>query len=165
MGAENEAGYHAKISTAATQPPQQIGILVFAGKPVLASEVTMAAAQGQAGDACGRDYAEGHCLAERMGGMVDVAGRTAGSDPYRAVLRIDAHALHHRHVDHQAVVDAAEPRSVMAATPDRDRQFGIPPEIYGSDNIGSIGAANDESRPFVDHGVKELARLIIASIA
>jgi len=125
----------------------------------------VAAAQGQTGDSCGRDDAEGYGLAERMSSMVNIARRTPRSDPCRAAPRIDAHTLHHRHVDHQTVIDAAEPRPIMAAAPDSDRQFAVTTEIHGGNNVGGVGTARDEPRPFVDHRVIELACLIIAGVA
>ena len=88
---------------------------------VLAREVAGAAAEGQAGDAGGRDDAERHGQAEGVGGMVDVARRAARLDPHGAARRVDAHALHQRQVDDQAVVAAAEARAVVAAAADRDR--------------------------------------------
>ena len=140
MRLEQEARHHAEVAAAPAQRPEEIGMLALAGRDetavgqddvrfeqvvdrqaVLAREVPGAPAEGQARDAGGRDDAKGHGQAERVGGVIDVARRAASIDPNRSARRIDAHALHHRQVDHQTVVAAAEARAVVAAAADRDR--------------------------------------------
>ena len=91
-------------------------------RPWLAREVADAAAEGESGDAGGRDDAEGHREAVGVSGMVDVAGGAAGGDAHGAVLEVDTDAAHPRQVDHQPVVHAAQTGSVVAAAADRDFQ-------------------------------------------
>ena len=79
-----------------------------------------------------------------MGGVVDVALGAARANPRRAGSRIDAHALHSRQVDDQAVVDAGEPRPVVAAAAYGDEQVIVAPEIYRRDHVGDIDTASDQ---------------------
>src|SRR5208283_6125706 len=69
--------------------------------------------------------------------------------------------LHRRKVDHQAVIDAAETRTVVAAAANGDRELVVPPEIDRGGHVGDVGASSDEQRPLVDHGVVELSRFLV----
>ena len=183
MRLEQEARHHAEIAAAAAQRPEEIGVLALAGRDeaavgqddvrleqvvdreaVLAREVAGAAAERQAGDAGGRDDAERHGQAERVGGVIDVAGRAAGLDPHGSACRIDAHALHHRQVDHQAVVATAEARAVVAAAADGDKQALVAAEVHRGDDVGDVDAARDQARPLVDHAVVKSAGGVVVSI-
>ena len=93
--------------------------------------------------------------------MIDITGDAAGADPRRPLRRVNAHALHQREVDDQPVVDAAEPRPVMAAAADGDRQPVVAAEIDRRNDVSGIGAARDQERALIDHRVIELARFIV----
>src|ERR1700682_2019741 len=80
---------------------------------VLAREVPGAPADGEARNAGGRDDAKWHCQSERVGGMIDVAGRAASINPNGSVCRIYAHAFHNREVAHQSVVATAKARATV----------------------------------------------------
>ena len=113
VGAEQEAGDDAEITTAAAQTPEQIRILVFGrgdeaavgqhhvglqqivrGEPILAAEIAVAPAQREAGNTGRRDDPERHGLPEGAGGVVDIPGDAAAADPRRALRRVNTHALH-----------------------------------------------------------------------
>ena len=128
---------------------------------VLARQIPSAAAERQAGDAGRRDDAEGHGEAERVRRVIDVAGRAAGFDAHGAARGIHAHALHHRQVDDQPVVAAAEPGAVVAAAADGEQQALLAGEVHGGDDVGDVDAARDEPRPLVDHAVVEGARGVV----
>ncbi len=140
MCLEQEARHHAKVATSAAQRPEEIGVLAFAGsdktavgqdnvrfeqvidgEAVLACEVPGAPADGEARDAGGRDDAKWHGQSERVGGMIDIAGRAASINPNGSACRIYAHAFHHREVDHQSVVATAKARATVAASTDGDQ--------------------------------------------
>ena len=183
MRLEQEARHHAKVAAAAAQRPEEIGVLALAGRDetavgqddvrfeqvvdreaVLAREVPGAAAERQARDAGGRDDAEGHRQAERVGGVIDVARRAAGIDPYGSACRIHAHALHHREVDHQSVVAAAKAWAVVAAAADGDEQALVAAEVHRGDDVGDVHAARDQARPLVDHAVVKSTGGIVVGI-
>ena len=180
---EKETGDDAKISTAAAQSPEEIGVVrlvrgnkcavrqnhigldqIVDGKPVLAAEIAVAATESQAGDACRRDDAERDGKTEGVGGVVNIACRAASPHPHGPVCRIDAHALHHRQVDDQPVVDAAESGSVVAAAADGDGKLAVAAEVHGSDHVGGIRAARDQQWPLVDHPVVELAGFLVVGV-
>ncbi len=93
--------------------------------------------------------------------MVDVAGDAAGADPHRPLRRVDAHALHHRQIDNQPIIDAGEARPIVGAAANGDGKLAVPAEIHRRDHIGDVGAAGDQQRPLVDHRVVELSRLVV----
>ena len=136
-----ERRHHAEIAAAAADGPEQIRVLSLAGgderpvgqdhvrfeqvvdrETVLAGEIAGAAAQGETRDACGRNDAERDRQPEWMSGVIDVTRGAAGLDANRLVGGIDPHPLHRRQVDHQSVVDAAEPGSTVAAAADGNEQ-------------------------------------------
>ena len=93
--------------------------------------------------------------------MIDVAGRATRAHSHRLLLGVDPHALHRRQVDDQAVFDAAETRTIVAAAANGDRELVVAAEIHGRDDIADIRASGDEQRAFVDHRVVEPSRLFI----
>ena len=93
--------------------------------------------------------------------MIDVAGRATRAHSHRLLLGVDPHALHRRQVDDQAVIDAAETRTIVAAAANGDRELVVAAEIDGRDDIADIRASSDEQRAFVDHGVVEFSCLFV----
>src|SRR5690348_6837923 len=88
----------------------------------LAAEMTHSADEGEPADARRRDdpARRGEPMLARGG--VDLAPDAAAADPYDARLGIDVDALQQGKVDDDSVVDGAEPRAVVPATADRQRQ-------------------------------------------
>ncbi len=78
--------------------------------------------------------------------------------------RVDAHAPHHRQVDHQAVVAAAQAGAVVAAAPDGDEQALVAAEVHRGDDVGDVHAARDQARPLVDHAVVQRAGVIVVGV-
>ena len=93
--------------------------------------------------------------------MIDVAGRATWAHSHRLLLGVDPHALHRRQVDDQAVVDAAETRTIVAAAANGDRELVVAAEIDGRNDIADICASSDDERAFVDHAVVELAGFFV----
>ena len=124
----------------------------------------MTAAQREPGNAGGRDDPGRRRQAERMGRVIEIALRATRFDPCRARRRVDPDASHRRHVDDQSVVDAAEPRPVMTAAPDRDGLAALASEIDGRDHIRHVGAARDQARAFVDHAVVESSTFVVVRV-
>jgi hypothetical protein len=121
----------------------------------------MTAAEREPCDAGRRDNPEGDGLTECMSRVIDVAGRATRPHSHRLLLGVDSHALHRRQVDDQAVVDAAETRTIVAAPANGDRELVVAAEIDGRNDIADIRASSDEQRAFVDHGVVEFSRLFV----
>jgi hypothetical protein len=96
--------------------------------------------------------------------MVDVAGDASGANPRRPRRRVDPHPPNGRQVDDEAIVDAGQARSVVAAPANGDRQFVVAAEVHCGHHVGRVGAARDQQRPFVDHGVVEFASLFIFGV-
>jgi hypothetical protein len=97
--------------------------------------------------------------------MVDVALGASGADPRRAGNRVDAHALHRRQVDDQAVVDAGKPRAIVAAAPNGDAQLVVATEIHRRYHVGDIDTASDQQRALVDHAVIKRTDIVIIGLA
>ena len=106
---------------------------------MLAREVSGAAAECEAGDTGRRDDAGRHGKPVDMRGMVDIALCAAATGPVGAGSGIDPHAFHHRHVDHQPVVDTTKARPVVPASADRDLEIVLPCKIDRSDNVSDVG--------------------------
>ncbi len=183
MRLEKETGDDTKISSAAAQSPQEIGAVrlvrdnkcavrqnhigldqIIDGESVLAAKIAVAAAESQAGNACCRDDAERDCKTEGMGGVVNIARRATGPHPHGPVCRINAHPLHHRQVNDEALVNAAEAGSVMAAAADGDGKLAVTAKVYSGNHVGDICAACNQQRPLVDHTVVELADFIVVDM-
>ena len=97
--------------------------------------------------------------------MIDVAGGATRADSHRLPLGVHPHALHRRQVDDQAVIDAAETRTIVAAATNGDRELVVAAEIHGRDDITDIRASSDEQWAFVDHGVVEFSCLLVFRMA
>ena len=138
---------------------------VVNGQAVLAREIAVAAAQREAGNAGRRDDPGRHGQSKRMTGMIHVALRATGSHPHGAVRRIDAHPLHQGEIDHQPVIATAQSGPVVAAAAYGGEKIILPAKPHGGDHIGDIGTASDQKRPLVDHGVVQLAGLLVALVA
>jgi len=125
----------------------------------------MAAAQRQACNAGGRNDAERDGKSEGMGGVVNIARNAPGADPHSPVYGVDAYTLHHRQVDDETVIDAAETGSVMATAAYGNEEATVAAEIDGRDDIGGVCALGNQLRPLVDHAIIKRARLVIVRIA
>ena len=183
MGLEQEAGHHAEIAAAAAKRPEEIGILrlvrgheptvgqhhvgldqIIDGEPELAAQVARPSGKREPRDAGGRDDAERHSQSERVRRVIDLSGQAARGDPHGLGRRIDPYALHHRKIDNETIIDAAESGSIMAAATNGDGQILLAAEVHSRDHIGRVGAARDQMRPLVDHRVIKLARLIVFGV-
>src|SRR5919199_1757363 len=132
-----EGGCNAEIAAAATQSPEEVGVLVrtsrqhvpvgrnqvnrqqvIAGEAVLAHEEAMAAAERQAGDASRPGYPTGGCQTKGLRLMIEVSpgGPTLGAD--RLAFRINPHTPHGRQVYHQPAVANRKTSNVVATAAD-----------------------------------------------
>src|SRR6185503_15092076 len=138
---ELEAGDDAEVPAAASESPEQVGILGaaradepavrrddvhrsnrIAGPPETPGEIAKPAAHRQAGDTGVRHEAEGRRETVELCLAIDVAEQTAGLCVSAACLSIDPDAAGSRHVEHQPAVADRQPGNVVPAAFDRDGQ-------------------------------------------
>ena len=141
MALERELGHDPEVAAAAAHGPEELGVLVGAGRHALAvgqhdlgreqvvdrqavrpREVTDAAAERQPADAGRRDDPARHGEPMRMRGGIDLAPGGSAADANRARAGIDRDRIQQREIRDDAVVDAPEAAAVVAAAPDRQRQ-------------------------------------------
>jgi hypothetical protein len=129
-----------------------------------ASQVANASAQGDATDAGGRDTAAWRGESEGMRRMVHITQRRSPFNPNCAGIGIDANTLHQREIDDKSIIDETETGTAVAATANRDSHVVLASEIDGRDDVGDVDAACDDRRSLVDHGVVDLAYLIVVGV-
>ena len=183
MQAERERGDHAEVSAAAAQRPEQVGVLGFGrrhhaavgqhelglqqvvdGQAVLAGQVAVAAAEGEAADPGGGDDAGRRRQTVRVGRAVHLTPGRAALDPGGAPVGVHVDAVHRRQIDDEAALDGAETRAVVAAPADGDREVRRPRELESGRDVGGGSAAHDHRRPLVDHGVVERPGLVVSGV-
>ena len=72
--------------------------------------------------------------------------------------------LHQRQVDHQPVVADRVAGDVVAAAAHGEQEVVVGRESDGVLNVGRAGAAGDQRRAPVDHGVPDRPRLVVAGV-
>jgi hypothetical protein len=88
----------------------------------------------------------------------------AGADANGAGDGIDAHAFHHRHVDHQPAIDATKAGPVVPTSADGNSEIALPCKIDCSDNVSDVGATRNHHGTLVDHPVVEASHCVIVGI-
>jgi hypothetical protein len=180
MRVKLERRHDTEVPAAATQCPEQIGILRLVGRddasvrqddvggqqvvdrqPVFAGEVTDAAAERQAADAGRRDEPARHRQPEGVRGMVDIAPWRAAFDAHGAFSGIDVDTSHLREVDDQAIVAGTEPCPVVSAAANRGQQIVGPRIVDCSDHVRHVDASDDERGTLVDHPVVDQPRRLV----
>src|SRR5216683_5281762 len=126
--------YHTKISSAAAQGPEQVGILiargmhkrtvcrdrgeacnVVTGKSMQASEPSGAAAQHQPGSAGVGDHAGRKHQSCALGRDVDGAKKTPTGKARPARVSVDGDFAHRRQINHYAALASAETSKTVPA--------------------------------------------------
>ena len=172
MGLELERSDDPEIAAAASNRPEEIGMVIGAGgdkrtirgddirgddivggQAECPADVPETATQRQAAHAGGGDDPGGHRQAECLRGVVDVTRCRSTLDPHTASLRIDMHALHSPQVQNDAVIAGPETGGIVPTPTDCDRQSLFPREIHARDHIGHVRAPDDQCRMLVDHRV------------
>ena len=182
--AELERGDDAEVAAAAAQRPEQVRVLVLARadplaarqhdlradevvdrQAVLAGEVAEAAAEREPADAGGRDDPAGGGEPVLVRGAVDLAPGAPAADAHGPRARVDVDPADRGEVDHEAVVDGAEPGAVVPAAADRDGEVALPRVRQQAGDVVRPRGLGDERRPAVDHGVVDAARELVAGVA
>ena len=182
--AKRELRDDAEVTPAATQRPEQIGVLgrvrahrravgehnLGAGQAVdrqaeTACQMAEPATEREPPDARCRDDPRRRRPAVRGGRLVDLSPRAAAADAHPVGAGVDHHCRHARKVDDDAIVDDAEAAAVVSAAADRERHpMGSGQRDRARDVVGA-GAAHDERRMAVDHAVVDRARGVVVRIA
>ncbi len=82
----------------------------------------------------------------------------------RPAVGVDVDAFQQRQVDQQSVVAGALAGDAVTAAANRDGEAGVSGEPDRRCHIGCIDWAYDDRRPLVDHGVPDLASLVVAGV-
>lgn len=181
---ELEAGDDAEVSAAAAQSPEQVGILRIAGvyqpavsrddirreeavdgHAVLPAQPAETAAKRQAGHPRSRVYAQGRGKAMRLRGRVEVGQGAAGLDGRPAGNRVHPDALHQRKINHQAAIADGIASDVVPAAANRYEEAVLAGESHCGDDVFRRNTAGDHRGSAVNHGVPNLARLVVARVA
>ena len=96
--------------------------------------------------------------------VVDVRGAATRLHPHGPGGGVDPHALHHRQIDDEAVVAAAEPGTVVTAAADGEQQALLAGEVHGGDDVGRVDGARDQARALVDHAVVERTNGVVVRV-
>ena len=181
---ERKARHHAEVAASALERPEQIrmlarrhledlagcgddleGLEVVARQAVLARQPPDAAAERESGDAglghdAGRD---GEPV--RSGGGVDVAQQAAALDMHESVLHVDLDAAHAGEVERDPARAQRLPRDSVTPSAHREQGAVLPCGVDDRDHVVGIGAARDQHRALVDHGVPDRPRRVVAGAA
>ena len=176
-----EAGDHAKISAAAAQRPEQIGVLLLAraddpavGGDDLGFQQTVArqaacaleppetAAEREARDAGVRDLTAGDGEPVVLRRAVEFGPYDPGFGGGHPADGVDLDALHRRQVHHQAVVAHRQAGDAVAPAPHGDREPMVASETDGRDHVIGAGAADDHCGAAVDRPVPHLPDVVVA---
>src|SRR5664279_321588 len=134
MGLKFEGYHDPKISAAAADGPEQVGMLGFAyghkssvgqnhigfqqvvdRETEFSGQVTDSPAKRETADAGGRNDAGRNGQTESMGRVIYLAPKIATADAHGIIFCIDAYVFEPGEVDHQTVVDETESAAVMTS--------------------------------------------------
>ena len=183
MEAELERGDHAEVAAAASQCPEQVGVLVL-GRPqqlavgrdevdgeevvdreaVLAHQPADATAEGETGDAGVAHDAAGGGQTVHLRLVVDVAPERATLHPGPAVGGVDADAPHGREVDDDPVVANGGACHVVASAAYGDLQVVVAGETHSRNHVGGPDASGDQARAPVDGTVPDCTGNVVVGV-
>ena len=126
--------------------------------------MTEAASEGEAADSGSRHYATWGGEAKSVGRVIHLSPDAAAFDASGAPFRVYVHALHLREVYNEAAVADTQAGAVVPAA-DGEEQAVLAGEVDRDDHVSNVGAACDQGRASVDHGIVDLARLVVVFIA
>ncbi|HEU0214988.1 MAG TPA: hypothetical protein VFR13_12930 [Jiangellaceae bacterium] len=180
---EPERADDAEVPAAASQRPEQVGVLVgrrsddvalrgdhlgvhevVDGEPVLAHEPADAAAEAEAADAGVAHDASRRGQAVGLGLVVDVAPQGATLHVGRAFGGVDRNGAHRGEVDDDPVVAHRRAGHVVAPAAYRDLEVAVAGEPHGCRHVSGPGASGEESGSPVDHAVPHGSGVVVVSM-
>jgi hypothetical protein len=184
MQGELESRHDAEVGAAATDGPEQVGFVEFTDMvrravrggdvggdevvdrhAVLARQPAEAAAQSEASDTRRGVDPHGGGKTVVLSRGIEYPERRASGDPCPPPRGVDGYVPHAREIDDQAAVDERMASNVVPAAANRDVEIVIAREADGVRDVVGAGAAYDQRRPSIDHGVPDRARRIVVCIA
>jgi hypothetical protein len=161
-----ERGDNAEVAAAATQRPEEVGVLVGAGVhelPVRGDDVGAdqavageaaapeqpadTAAEGEPGDPGRRHQPTGEREPELLRLVVEVAPQATGLRDDPPSCRVDPDPPHRRQVEDQSAVGGGEAGDAVPAAAQCQREPLTAGELDPADHVGDAGAADHQSRP------------------
>jgi len=181
MQRELERGDDAEVAAAASQRPEQVGVLVGGrpddadlggdhlggeqvvdGEPVLAREEADAAAEGEPGDTGVAHDAAGGGQTVGLRLVVNIAPQRTTLHPGRATGGVDPHGPHRREVDDDPVVAHRGTGHAVAPAPYGDLEVVGAGEAHRRDHVGHARAAGDAGRMAVNRAIPDPAGGVVA---
>jgi hypothetical protein len=133
------------------------GEQVVTRESAAAHQMPQAAAQGETGDARGRDQPSRRGQSVPLGGLVEDTPGDSTSRPGPASADVDLDGLHRREVDDEAVVAGRVSGDVVGAAADSNAKPYVGSEVQGSCHVRGTRAPRDHGRSTVDHAVPDPA--------
>ncbi len=183
MGPEGEVDHDTEVPAATPDRPEQVRVVLLAGgdefarrqhdlrrqkivtgQTPLAVEPADAPAEGQTGDAGGRDHAARDSQAEDLRLPVDLSPGRAPLNAYCLVGRVDPDAVHVAEVEHQPPVDGAVTGDVMPTGSDGEQHPVLPSQVHTVDDVGFARAPDDETWPTIDREILDDPNVVVRRI-
>ena len=183
MEAELERGDHAEVAAAASQRPEQVGVLILGRaqqlalgghdvdgeevvdrEAVLAHQPANATAEGEPGDTGVAYDSAGGGQTVRLRLVIDVTPQRTTLHPDPAVGGINPHGPHCRKINDDPVVANCGARHVVASAPYGDFQIVVAGETHGPDNVGGADASGDQVRAPVNGTVPDCTGDVVVGV-
>ncbi len=180
---ELELGRDAEVASSSPERPQQLGVFVLARareasvgrdqirpddvvarQTVLRRQVADAASEGEAAHTGRPDDAARRHEALRHRRAVEVEPRRATFRAGEPGVLVHVHAPHAREVDHEAAVENAVPRRVVASSAHGNLELVRAREVEGGRDVGASEATDDHRGPTVDERVEADARSVVLGV-
>ncbi len=99
-----------------------------------------------------------------MGCVIHVTPYASTANAHGFRRRIHVHVLDRREIDDQTIVANPQPSGIVASATNRNFQILLRAEPDRGDYVSHIGALRNQTGLAADHGVIDLARLVVARI-
>src|SRR5262249_47329830 len=140
----------ARVDEASVSENDVYGQQVIDRESVFAREPAEAAAKRKARDTRVGVGPTSRRQPEGLRFMVELAPAQAGLRPGGTGYRVNAHSLHAREIEDEAVVTCREAGNVMGAATYRDLQSVFTREVDAGNDVRDAGAAGDDQRAAID---------------